>query len=396
MTDSAGSPCSAKRPGPAGERGCARYRRVAIAGGGTGGHLFPGIAVAEEIHARHSGHQVLFISRGNEFERAALARAGFALATISVEGLKGRSRWDQLRALGRLPWGVAQSIGRLHAFRPDLVIGLGSYSAGPVVMAAGLMRIPVALCEQNVRPGITNRILARLAARIFTSFEQTEGGFDPAKVLWTGNPLRRQIVQTAGRQKPPGIERTRPFTVLVLGGSQGAHRINTAMVAALDQLPQTAGLFFIHQTGSTDERMVAEAYRHAGAAARVQSFFDDMAAQYGSADLVICRAGATTVAEITALGKASVLIPYPYAADDHQTWNARRLVAAGAAEMIAEEQLSGAFLSERIRFFAFHPAAVSRLAMQSAQLGKPDAAQRIVDECCRLLGRRVGRKTAGR
>jgi UDP-N-acetylglucosamine--N-acetylmuramyl-(pentapeptide) pyrophosphoryl-undecaprenol N-acetylglucosamine transferase len=121
-----------------------------------------------------------------------------------------------------------------------------------------------------------------------------------------------------------------------------------------------------------------------------------MAAQYASADLVICRAGATTVAEITALGKASVLIPYPYAADDHQTWNARRLVAAGAAEMIAEEQLSGAFLSERIRFFASHPAAVSRLAMQAAQLGKPDAAQRIVDECCRLLGRRVGRKTAGR
>jgi UDP-N-acetylglucosamine--N-acetylmuramyl-(pentapeptide) pyrophosphoryl-undecaprenol N-acetylglucosamine transferase len=368
---------------------------VAIAGGGTGGHLFPGIAVAEEIHARHAGHQVLFISRGNKFERAALARAGFALATISVEGLKGRGRWNQLRALGRLPWGVAQSIGRLHAFRPDLVIGLGSYSAGPVVMAAGLMRIPVALCEQNVRPGITNRILARFAARIFTSFEQTEGGFDPAKVLWTGNPLRRQIVQTAGRQKPPGIERTRPFTVLVLGGSQGAHRINTAVIAALDRLPQTAGLFFIHQTGSADERMVAEAYRHAGAAARVQSFFDDMAAQYASADLVICRAGATTVAEITALGKASVLIPYPYAADDHQTWNARRLVAAGAAEMVAEEQLSGAFLSDRIGFFASHPAAVSRLAMQAAQLGKPDAAQRIVDECCRLLGRRLGRRTAG-
>jgi UDP-N-acetylglucosamine--N-acetylmuramyl-(pentapeptide) pyrophosphoryl-undecaprenol N-acetylglucosamine transferase len=368
---------------------------VAIAGGGTGGHLFPGIAVAEEIRARHAGHQILFISRGNEFERAALARAGFALATISVEGLKGRSRWDQLRALGRLPWGVAQSIGRLHAFRPDLVIGLGSYSAGPVVMAAGLMRIPVALCEQNVRPGITNRVLARLAARIFTSFEQTEGGLDPAKVLWTGNPLRRQIVETAGRQKPPGIERARPFTVLVLGGSQGAHRINTAMVAALDQLPQTAGFFFIHQTGSADERTVVEAYRRAGAASRVQSFFDDMAAQYASADLVICRAGATTVAEITALGKASVLIPYPYAADDHQTWNARRLVAAGAAEMIAEEQLSGAFLSERLGFFASHPAAVSQLAMQAARLGKPDAARRIVDECCRLLGRRVGRKTAG-
>jgi len=380
-----------------GGRNSRRLRGV-IAGGGTGGHLFPGIAVAEEIRARSPGHQVLFISRGNEFERAALARAGFPLATITVEGLKGRGLWNQLRVLCRLPWSIAQSIGRLRAFRPDLVLGLGSYSAGPLVLAAWLLGIPAALCEQNILPGITNRVLARLADRIFTSFDQTAGGFDPAKVLWTGNPLRREIVQAAGRTAPAGAAPAKPFTVLVIGGSQGAHRINTAVTEALNHLGDRARFFFIHQTGSADAPAVAEAYRQSGVAARVQSFFEDMAAQYGQADLVICRAGATTVAEVTALGKAAVFIPYPHAADDHQRRNARHLVDAGAAEMIDEGQLSGRLLSERILFFASHPEALARLEQQAAHLGKPDAAPRIVDECCRLMeqrttGRRVNRLT---
>jgi len=379
--------CGGRRPaaGDAGDR----TLRVAIAGGGTGGHLFPGIAVAEEIRARNSAHQVLFISRGNEFERTTLARAGFSLATISIEGLKGRGRWNQLRTLARLPGSILQSLGRLRAFRPDLVIGLGSYSAGPVVMAAWFLGISVALCEQNVLPGITNRALARLADRIFTSFDQTEGGFDPAKVLWTGNPLRQQIVRTAACQASAAKAPAKPFTVLIIGGSQGAHRINTAMMEALDRLQDPAGLFFIHQTGAADEPMVAEAYRRSGVAARIQAFFDHMAKQYGQAHLVICRAGATTVAEITALGKAAVLIPYPHAADDHQLRNARRLVDAGAAEMIAEPDLNGERLAARIGFYASHPEVLAGLAQQAARLGKPEAAQRIVDECYRLVARRT-------
>ncbi len=366
-----------------------RALRVVIAGGGTGGHLFPGIAVAEEIRARHPAHQVLFISRGNEFERTALARAGFPLAAISVEGFKGRGRWNQFRALGRLPAGIWQSVGRLRAFRPDLVIGLGSYSAGPVVMAAWLLRIPVALCEQNVLPGITNRVLARLADRIFTSFDQTEGGFNPGKVLWTGNPLRQQIVQAAARETPAASAPAQPFTVLVIGGSQGAHRINTAVTEALGHLADRPRFFFIHQTGSMDEAAVAAAYRRLGTAARVQAFFTDMAAQYLQADLVVCRAGATTVAEITALGKAAVFIPFPYAADDHQRLNARQMVAAGAAEMIAEQELNGERLAARIDFYASHPEVVAGLAAQAARLGKPDAARRIVDACYRLAAARA-------
>jgi UDP-N-acetylglucosamine--N-acetylmuramyl-(pentapeptide) pyrophosphoryl-undecaprenol N-acetylglucosamine transferase len=372
-----------------------RPLRVVIAGGGTGGHLFPGIALAEEIRSRGALNQVLFISRGNEFERAALARAGFPLQTVSVEGLKGRGLWNQARGLVQLPWSVAQSAYRLRVFRPHLVIGLGSYSAGPVVMAAWLLRIPIALCEQNTLPGITNRLLARLAERIFTSFEQTRG-FDPHRVLWTGNPLRRDIVSAAVKGIPaePAAP-NRPFTVLVIGGSQGAHSINRAVAAALDRLSGRQRLFFIHQTGAADETGVREAYRRTGTGARVQAFFDDMHVQYRQADLAICRAGATTVAEITALGKPAVYIPFPFAADDHQRLNAQRMVEAGAAEMIAEEQLSAEWLSERIGFYAAHPEALARLAKRAMHLGKPDAARRIVDECYRLVEHPVTGPTTG-
>jgi len=373
-----------------------RPLRVVIAGGGTGGHLFPGIAVAEEIRARNPQIRVLFVSRGNDFERAALARAGFPLETITVEGLKGRGVWNQLRALTHLPRAVLQSARIVGAFGPDLVIGLGSYAAAPVIMAAWLRRRPVALCEQNTRPGIANRGLAPLADRIYTAFERTGGGFDPRKVVWTGNPLRREIVQAATEpHRNTAAPRGEKFTVLVIGGSQGAHGINVAVAEALDHLHPRERFDFVHQTGTADEAMARAAYRRAGISGRVQAFYDDMAAQYGRADLVICRAGATTVAEITALGKAAIFIPFPHAADDHQRLNAQCLVAAGAAEMIAEAELSGAMLAERVTFFASRPEALRGLAEKSAQLGKPEAARRIVDDCIELIARRTGQRANG-
>ncbi|MBI5580852.1 MAG: undecaprenyldiphospho-muramoylpentapeptide beta-N-acetylglucosaminyltransferase [Deltaproteobacteria bacterium] len=373
--------------------GAARPLRVVIAGGGTGGHLFPGIAVAEEIRARNPRNRVLFVSRGNDFERSALARAGFPLEAITVEGLKGRGVWNQLRALYHLPHAVLQSARIVRAFGPDLVIGLGSYAAGPVVMAAWLRRRPVALCEQNTLPGIANRGLAPLADRIYTAFERTGGGFDPRKVLWTGNPLRREIVQAAAEpHRDAAATRGEKFTVLVIGGSQGAHGINVAVAEALGRLHPRNRFDFVHQTGTADEDMVREAYRRAGIPGRVQAFYDDMAAQYGRTDLVICRAGATTVAEITALGKAAIFIPFPQAADDHQRLNALCLVSTGAAEMITEAELSGVRLAERIAFFASHPEALRDLAEKSARLGKPDAARRIVDDCVELIARRTGQR----
>jgi UDP-N-acetylglucosamine--N-acetylmuramyl-(pentapeptide) pyrophosphoryl-undecaprenol N-acetylglucosamine transferase len=366
-----------------------------IAGGGTGGHLFPGIAVAEEIAARSPDSRVLFISRGNEFERTALERAGFPLASIAVEGLKGRGLWNQMRGLSRLPKGIVQSLLRLRAFQPEIVIGLGSYSAGPVVLAAWLLRIPIALCEQNTLPGVTNRLLSRLADRIFVAFEHTGGNFDPDRLRWTGNPLRRDIVSAVAHGKPfhPSDER-RPFTVLVLGGSQGAHRLNTAVTEALDHLTDRQGFFFIHQTGLADAAAVASAYDCARVAARVQAFFTDMATHYLTAHLVICRAGATTVAEIAALGRPALFIPYPFAADDHQRLNARQMVAAGAAEMIEEQELSGERLAARIRFYAEHREILVEMAARAARLGRPDAAQRIVDECYRLIAARAAGRPA--
>ncbi len=362
---------------------------VVIAGGGTGGHLFPGIAIAEEIRARAPDCRVLFISRGNDFERAALARAGFPLAAIAIEGIKGRGLWNQARALLRLPGAVLAASALLGAARPEIVIGLGSYAAGPVVMAAWLRRMPIGLCEQNTLPGITNRTLARLADRIYTSFEQTAGGFDPRKVLWTGNPLRMEIVRAAEEtgRRIPGGGRER-FTVLVLGGSQGAHAINRGVSEALAHLAPRERFEFVHQTGAADEAAVAAAYRTAGISARVQAFFEDMAARYRASDLIVCRAGATTVAEITALGKPALFIPFPHAADDHQRRNAERLAQAGAAEMIMEAELTGERLAARIAHFAAHPEELNALADRAAALGRPDAARRIVDDCQRLAASR--------
>jgi UDP-N-acetylglucosamine--N-acetylmuramyl-(pentapeptide) pyrophosphoryl-undecaprenol N-acetylglucosamine transferase len=332
---------------------------------------------------------VLFISRGNAFERTALSQAGFPLASIAIEGIKGRGLWNQARALLRLPGAMLASSALLGAARPEIVIGLGSYAAGPVVMAAWLRRVPIGLCEQNTLPGMTNRTLARLAARIYTSFERTEGGFDPRKVLWTGNPLRMEIVRAAeggeGRTAHEGRER---FTVLVLGGSQGAHAINRGVGEALAHLSSHERFEFVHQTGAADEAAVAAAYRSAGISARVQAFFDDMAARYRAGDLIVCRAGATTVAEITALGKPAIFIPFPHAADDHQRWNAERLVQTGAAEMILEAELTGERLAARIAHFAAHPEELNALAARAAALGRPDAARRIVDDCFHLAAAR--------
>ncbi len=372
--------------------------RVVIAGGGTGGHLFPGIAIAEEIRSRAPDCRVLFISRGNDFERTALARAGFPLAAIAIEGIKGRGLWNQVRALLRLPGAVLAASALLGAARPEIVIGLGSYAAGPVVMAAWLRRVPVGLCEQNTLPGITNRALARLADRIYTSFEQTAGGFDPRKVLWTGNPLRMEIVrasETAGRRVPGGGRE--PFSVLILGGSQGARAINRGVCEAIAHLAPCERFAFVHQTGAADAEAVAAAYRTAGISARVQAFFDDMAARYLASDLIVCRAGATTVAEITALGKPAIFIPFPHAADDHQRRNAERLVQAGAAEMILETELTGERLAARIAHFAAHPEELKALAARAAALGRPDAARRIVDDCFQLASaRRAAHGPTGR
>ena len=364
-----------------------RSLRIIIAGGGTGGHLFPGIAIAQEFRRRNAATGIIFVSTGNPLERSVLAKAGFELKCITAAGIKGRGVWNQLKSTVKIPIGILESMRIIKNFGPDLAIGLGSYSAGPVMLGAWLKRVPAVVHEQNILPGITNRILARFVKRIYISFENTASRLKSKKVLWTGNPVRRELLAGAdhGIIGKNNADDRRLFTILIIGGSQGAHRINMAVIEALHDLKEKEHLYFIHQTGGADEQAVGEAYRRNQIYCTVQPFFDNMAELYGQADLLICRAGATTVAETTALGKAVIFIPFPYAADDHQVLNAASLSEEGAAEMIIEKDLDGKILSEKIAYYAANPEALRDMAARARRFGKPDAAKLIVDDCYRLI-----------
>ena len=355
-----------------------------VAGGGTGGHLFPGIAVAQAFKSRHPDNQVLFVNAGRPLEVEILSRLGWPQQAIAIEGIKGRSRWRQLTAACKIP-GAVWAAGRIiYKFKPDLVLGVGGYSAGPVVAAASLWGIHTALHEQNRLPGVTNRILGRVVKRIYLTFDESQEYFNPAKVIVSGNPVRDEILNLASR--PVGAVDGKVFTILVVGGSQGAQAINQAVVEALPYFDgMHSAIRFVHQTGAQDELPVRQAYLEAGVDARVQAFFDDMANQYEQADMIICRAGATTVAEITVAGKAAIFVPFPFAADDHQTQNALALADLGAAEMIRQEELNGSALAKMIKGYMDNRVLLTEMAAKAQVLGRPEAARVIVDDMYDLL-----------
>ena len=359
--------------------------RIVIAGGGTGGHLFPGLAIAQEFMTRNERNTVLFVSTGNPLERSVLGQTNFKLEAITAEGIKGRGLWNQAISALKIPRGIVESVRILKEYQPDLTLGLGSYSAGPVVVSAWLMRTKIVLHEQNILPGITNRILARFADRIYISFDDTKKCFDPQKIRLTGNPVRKELLNHQEGNSNEIAADSKSFCVLIIGASQGAHRINMTVIEALSHLAQKERLYFIHQTGAADEQTVKAAYQRVGIAARVQAFFRHMAPLYKQADLIICRAGATTVAEVTAVGKAVIFIPFPFAADNHQALNADTLAREGAAEMILEKDLNARSLGEKIEYYVSHPEALETMATKAARLGHPAAAERIVDDCYQLI-----------
>jgi UDP-N-acetylglucosamine--N-acetylmuramyl-(pentapeptide) pyrophosphoryl-undecaprenol N-acetylglucosamine transferase len=284
----------------------------------------------------------------------------------------------------RLPAGLAAAAGMLWRFRPNAVIGVGGYAAGPVVLAAWLMGIPVALCEQNIVAGVSNRIAARFARRIYVSFDGTDFGRHAAKVRLTGNPVRASIVEAARRRcQRPADPR---LHVLVLGGSQGAHQLNTGVVEALDFLDDPSAWRFVHQTGPADEETVKAAYRRRGIEAEAAAFFEDPGACYAEADLAVCRAGATTVAELAATGVPAVFVPFPFAADDHQARNVQALVEGGAALVVAEKDLTGQGLAERLNRWKADRAELEAMAAAMAGFGRPEAADEILDDVLALLG----------
>jgi UDP-N-acetylglucosamine--N-acetylmuramyl-(pentapeptide) pyrophosphoryl-undecaprenol N-acetylglucosamine transferase len=355
---------------------------IVIAGGGTGGHLFPGIAIAEEFIRRKEKWEIIFIGTGKDLEKRILPRWGFKLMTVPALPLKGRSWWKKGMGIITLLQGVWISRRLLRRIAPRLVIGLGGYAAGSVIVAASLLGIQRVIQEQNVYPGLTNRIAARFAQRVFLSWTEGARFFPPKKVRVTGNPLRRGILAGEGDKRMK-----KPFTLLILGGSQGAATINRGMIEALAALEDIAhDLRIIHQTGEGDYNWVKGQYKGKGLKVSVYPFIDEMAPCYREAHLVICRAGATTITELCAWGRASILIPYPYAADDHQHKNAQVLVNHSAGRMILDAELSGKRLAEEILPLYRSRKALQAMETEAASLGRPDAAARIVDESYHLLG----------
>ncbi len=335
--------------------------------------MFPGIAIAKEIQRRHPNAAIRFVGTGRGIESRVVPAEGFDLSLITVSGLRGIHGLRRLRALWSIPGSLWQSYKILRSFRPNLVLGVGGYSSGPPVLMAALMRIPILLQEQNALPGITNRLMSRLSRKVATAFDECHGFFGEKAVL-TGNPVRAGFLQ-----KTPRLVMDR-FVVLIFGGSQGARAINQAMVKALEYLKDLLpSLWFIHQTGESDQEEVGKAYEQAGAQGEVRPFFDDMPLQFSRADLIICRSGAMAVAELTVAGKAAILIPYPSAVDNHQQKNAEALVRAGAAQMILQSSLSGKELADRIRYFVGDRASLRLMEQKSRELGRPDSTQRIVD-----------------
>jgi UDP-N-acetylglucosamine--N-acetylmuramyl-(pentapeptide) pyrophosphoryl-undecaprenol N-acetylglucosamine transferase len=364
--------------------------RLIIAGGGTGGHLFPGIAVAEEFLSRDTQNEVLFVGTERGIEARAVPEAGYRLELISAAGIRGKRGFSQIKGAAMMIHGYSQSRKVLKKFRPDLVLGVGGYASLPMLLAARGMQIPRFIHEQNAIPGQTNRLLSRFVDQVFITLEESARYFPKQSTLLTGNPLRQQILGMAGRLRdsaPDAASRDgRALGLFVFGGSQGAHAINTAMVGALPFLKQMGvGLEIVHQTGEKDCSEVAAAYRQAGVEARVMPFISDMAAEYARADLIICRAGATTIAEVTACGKACLFIPFPHAVDDHQRRNAEALLKKEAGFMLLERELSGERLAGMIRELMDNPETVRRTAEQAFGLARLDAAKIIVDEMVKGL-----------
>lgn len=371
-------------------------RRIIVAGGGTGGHLFPGIAVVEELRRRQPDVEVTFVGTEKGIEARVLPERGEHLELIDVAPLKGRTAAELMRSLSMLPGACSQAFGLIGKLEPDLVIGVGGYASGPMLLAAAARGVPTAILEQNAHVGLTNRLLAPLAGRAYVAWDEAAEQIGRRRAKLLGNPVRRAFVDAAraALADPDGFE-ARSRKILVLGGSQGAKVLNETVPAALAELDLASrGIEVVHQTGAAMQGAVEARYRELGVPAEVVSFVDDMAKAYATAALVIARAGATTLAELCAIGRPSILVPYPYAADDHQARNAEALSRAGAAITIREPMLTLEKLAEEARALLDDAAARKRMADAARAHGKPDAAAAIVDDLFAWLGGPTERRSS--
>ena len=356
---------------------------IVIAGGGTGGHVFPGVAIADEIKRRNPSARVAFIGTERGLEKKLVPQNGHELFTINVSRLKGGGLWSKVKGLFRLPIAIFQSWRILRTVKPEVVIGVGGYASGPALLAAWMTFRKTAIQEQNATPGLTNRVLGKLVKRVFAGFPTDR--FAKKKLVVTGNPIRHAIAHRLAHSlenRDIALAEATGLRVLVFGGSQGATFLNERVPALLSQLVKAsagAGVTITHQTGERDLDATRQRYAELGLAASVVPFIDDMASAYAQHDLAICRAGALTLAELTAVGLPSVLVPFPHAADNHQEANARVLEQAGAAVVATQASWDEAALVTRLGGLAKDRASLARMGEAARGLGKAEAVSTIVD-----------------
>lgn len=354
--------------------------KVIIAGGGTGGHLFPGIAVAERLR-KEGIRDILFIGTVNGIEARVIPREGYRIEFIRSSGLVGKSILKTLQGILNIFLSIIDSIKIIRSYRPDAVIGVGGYASFAPVLVSRFFGIPTVILEQNSIPGLANRVLSRLASAVCITYHESFNFFPSRKTILTGNPIRARILEGSreGGMRLFGLS-PQKYTVFIFGGSSGARNINRAVMDSLPYLSEMKELLqFLHQTGDSDYEHVREAYRKYSMTGTVAPFIYQMPEAYAVADLIISRAGATTLAEITALGKAAILIPYPHAAQRHQEFNAKKLHDMGAAIMIPERELTGERLAREIKRLLKDESLRKDLEKNSRAFGRPDATGAVVD-----------------
>lgn len=364
-------------------------KRIIISGGGTAGHIYPALAVGKKILEKAPGCSLTFVGTRRPLEKRIMERAGVPFIPLRIEGLKGRGL-KALRAALLLPFALLKSLALLVRIRPDLVIGVGGYSAGPIVLLASWMGIPTLIMEQNTRPGMTNRLLSRWVRKAVVAFESSLPYFR-GKGVFIGNPVRESFYTL------PPKPRNNRLSVLVFGGSQGSHFLNKGMRDALPYLrKERHRLRIFHQTGDRDLLWIEEGYAREGFQdVTVAPYFEDMDAYFQKADLVISRAGASTIAELIASRKASVLIPFSQATDDHQLWNARELEKVHGAVVLREEEFDPRVFAEKILDFLDHKDRLDAMEKNLSALRTENVAEKIVDECFRLMNANYQEKARG-
>lgn len=354
-------------------------RPVLIMAGGTGGHVFPALAVADELRSR--GVPIVWLGTHNGIEARVVKQAGYQIEWLSITGLRGKNAATLLLAPFRLMMACAQALRVMWQRKPSVVLGMGGFTAGPGGLMAWITRRPLLIHEQNAVAGLTNRILAHLASEILEAFPNT---FNKTAST-VGNPVRKEIAQLADPMIRFGSH-TDALRVLIIGGSLGAVRLNEIVPEAMSRIAAEARPQIIHQTGLANLEMTRECYQRHGVEARIEAFIEDMARAYGWADLVICRAGAMTVFELAAAGVGSILVPYPHAVDDHQTANAEYLVTAGAAIVRQQHELSSEWLCDTITEMTQQRDTLIKMAVAARKMARPNAANEVADRCIQAGG----------